>query len=48
MGDVSFTPVPEINPAATATGSCLVAFGLTLTARKRAKNKASRLDVAQS
>jgi hypothetical protein len=48
IGDVSFTPVPEINPAATATGSCLVAFGLTLAARKRAKNKASRLDAAQS
>jgi hypothetical protein len=48
IGDVTFTPVPEINPALTAAGSCLLAFGLTVVARKRAKNKASRLHAAQS
>jgi hypothetical protein len=28
--DITFTPVPEINPAWTAVGSCLVAFVLIL------------------
>jgi hypothetical protein len=37
IGDISFTPVPEINPAATAAGSCLVAFGLAIFARRRAR-----------
>jgi hypothetical protein len=48
LSDISFTPVPEINPAATGTGSCLLAFGLTLLARKRAKSKATRLGAAES
>ena len=42
IGDITFTPVPEINPAMTAAGSCLLALGLTFVARRRAKNKASR------
>lgn len=48
IGDITFTPVPEINPAMTAGGSCLLALGLTFVARRRAKNKASRLDLANS
>ena len=48
LGDISFTPVPEINPAATAAGSCLLAFGLTVFARHRARLRASRLNGAQS
>jgi hypothetical protein len=30
IGDITFTPVPEINPAWTAFGSCLVAAALIL------------------
>jgi len=48
IGDISFTPVPEIDPAATAAGSCLVALGLTVLARRRAKIRASRPNSAQS
>jgi hypothetical protein len=35
--DISFTPVPEINPAWSAIGSCLVAFALI--SRHRAKSR---------
>lgn len=42
IGDISFTPVPEINPAGTAAASCLLAFGLTVFARRRAQRKARR------
>ena len=41
IGDITFTPVPEINPAVTAVGSCLLAVGLTIFARRRAKVRAS-------
>jgi hypothetical protein len=41
IGDITFTPVPEINPTATAVGSCLLAIGLTISARRRAKVRAS-------
>lgn len=37
IGDISFTPVPEINPAATAAGSCIAAMGLTLLLQRRAR-----------
>ena len=37
IGDISFTPVPEINPAVTSTGSCLAAIGVTRFLRRRAK-----------
>lgn len=37
IGDVSFTPVPEINPALTASGSCAVAVGLTVFLQRRAR-----------
>ncbi|HEX8076383.1 MAG TPA: hypothetical protein VF511_01105, partial [Chthoniobacterales bacterium] len=41
IGDISFTPVPEINPSVTAAASCLFAVGLTLFARRRAKLRAA-------
>ena len=37
IGDISFTPVPEINPAVASAGSCLVAIGVTRILRRRAK-----------
>jgi len=39
IGDVSFTPVPEINPAVTAAVSCFLAVGLTIFAQRRAKRR---------
>jgi len=48
IGDISFTPVPEINPAMASAISCLLAVGLTVFAQRRAKLKASRLRLAQS
>jgi hypothetical protein len=48
LGDVSFTPVPEINPAATSAISCLLALGLTTLVHRRAKIKARRLVGVQS
>lgn len=48
FGDITFTPVPEINPALTAVGSCFIAFGLTIFARRRAKMRATSLSIAQS
>jgi hypothetical protein len=47
IGDVTFTPVPEINPTVTAVGSCFLAFGLTIFARRRAKLRASALGAAR-
>lgn len=37
IGDISFTPVPEINPAVSASMSCLAAVGLTVFMRRRAR-----------
>lgn len=37
IGDVSFTPVPEINPAISASVSCLLAIGLTVFVQRRAR-----------
>ncbi len=48
IGDITFTPVPEINPTAAATISCVVAVGLTVFMRRRAKSKAQRLNNALS
>jgi hypothetical protein len=48
LGDISFTPVPEINPAMASAISCLLAVGLTVLAHRRAKMKALRLPTAQS
>lgn len=35
--DITFTPVPEINPAFCAIGSCLMAVGLVFHHRKRVR-----------
>ena len=40
IGDVTFTPVPEINPAMASIASCLLAVGLTVFLRQRRKGKA--------
>jgi hypothetical protein len=37
IGDISFTPVPEINPAISASVSCLIAIGLTVFVQRRAR-----------
>jgi hypothetical protein len=37
IGDISFTPVPEINPAISAAVSCLFAVGLTVFVQRRAR-----------
>ena len=41
IGDVSFTPVPEINPAIASVVSCLFAVGLTVFLQRRRKLKLS-------
>jgi hypothetical protein len=41
IGDITFTPVPEVNPVVTAVASCFLAIGLTIFARRRAKVRAS-------
>ena len=38
IGDISFTPVPEMNPAATAAGSCIAAMVLTVLLQRRARH----------
>lgn len=37
ISDISFTPVPEMNPAISASLSCLVALGLTVLLRRRTR-----------
>jgi hypothetical protein len=37
MGDISFTPVPEINPAMAAAASCVGAVVLTILLQRRAR-----------
>jgi hypothetical protein len=39
ISDVTFTPVPEINPATASAASCLFAVGLTVFLRQRRKQK---------
>jgi hypothetical protein len=39
IGDVSFTPVPEINPAVMASASCGFALGLTVWLQRRARRR---------
>jgi hypothetical protein len=46
IGDITFTPVPEINPAMVSSISCVLAVGLTVFAHRRAKLRASRLGTA--
>ena len=42
IGDVTFTPVPEINPAAASAISCLLALGLAVVGHRRAKARRQR------
>jgi hypothetical protein len=44
LGDVNFTPVPEMNPAAVSVGSCLLAVGMMVFVHRRRKSKASDSD----
>lgn len=37
IGDISFTPVPEINPAMVASASCVGAMGLAVFLQRRAR-----------
>ena len=37
IGDISFTPVPEMNPATTAAASCIAALVLTILVQRRAR-----------
>jgi hypothetical protein len=37
LGDISFTPVPEINPAMAAAGSCIGAVAVTILLQRRAR-----------
>jgi len=37
IGDISFTPVPEMNPATTAAASCFAAMVLTIVMQRRAR-----------
>jgi hypothetical protein len=39
ISDITFTPVPEINPAAASALSCAFAAGLTVMLRRRRKTK---------
>lgn len=39
IGDITFTPVPEINPTLSAAVSCLLAVGLTIFAQRRAQRR---------
>jgi hypothetical protein len=48
IGDINFTPVPEMNPAAVSVGSCLLAAGMTALVHRRRKSKPSDPDSARS
>lgn len=37
IGDITFTPVPEINPAVASAGSCLLAAGMLVAVHRRRK-----------
>jgi hypothetical protein len=47
LSDITFSPVPEINPAAASAISCLCAVGLTVLVQRRAKLKARLLPPVQ-
>jgi hypothetical protein len=39
IGDITFTPVPEVNPAISASLSSFIAVGLTVFMQRRARNR---------
>ena len=41
IGDLTFTPVPEINPALAASLSCCAAVGLTVFLKRRVARRAA-------
>jgi hypothetical protein len=47
IGDITFSPVPEINPAAASAISCFVAVGLMTLVHRRARLKARRTPPVQ-
>jgi hypothetical protein len=47
IGDITFSPVPEINPAAASAVSCLIVAGLMTLVHRRAKLKARRDQTTQ-
>jgi hypothetical protein len=48
IGDINFTPVPEINPTVASVGSCLVAVGMMMLVHRRRKTKTCVSDSAGS
>jgi hypothetical protein len=48
IGDISFTPVPEVNPAVASVGSCLLAAGMMVFVHRRRKVKTGDSDSARS
>ena len=44
IGDITFTPVPEINPAIASVGSCLLAVGMLVMVHRRRKTKSGASD----
>jgi hypothetical protein len=48
IGDINFTPVPEMNPAAVSAGSCFLAAGMMALVHRRRKSKTSDPDSARS
>jgi hypothetical protein len=48
LGDINFTPVPEINPAVVSVGSCLLAAGMMVFVHRRRKTKTSDSDRTRS
>ena len=39
LSNITFTPVPEINPAVTSAGSCVLAIAVTLVLQRRRRSK---------
>jgi hypothetical protein len=48
IGDITFTPVPEINPAIASAGSCLLAAGMLVIVHRRRKPKPEATDSTRS
>lgn len=48
IGDITFTPVPEINPAIASVGSCLLAVGMLVVVHRRRKPKTGVSENARS